>query len=529
MPPQHVAILGGGLTGLSSAFHLARRFPYSRISLLEKQSRVGGWVMSERVDVRVPSAQGTQHTAHTLLEAGPRTLRPNGLAVLELIHLLKLTPSLLTVPRTAPAARNRFLHIPGSPGLLRIPASLPSLLVSPLARTLLPAVLNDAFTSANSPHSTAHTTEQSDADESVDAFLTRRFGAVFARTFGSALVHGIYAADSRQLSMRAAFPQLVEYEKTGAGSVARGVLASAFKSNHAGVLTESEYEFGEVKELMEGVSVYSFKEGMSELVSALESELATKENVRIVKGDGVAELARNDDGGGFKIVTESGMTLTASHLVSAVPLPTLDAIVRSSVSTSPSSLPTLPYLSANPASSVTVVNLVFPGPPESLHPPGFGYLIPRPASDYRTKENILGILGTVFDSCALPAQDAGAPATKITVMLGGPYYAHEQRTLPSVDKKRNTQDPEFAHKLLGELARHLGRERETIPEPLLVRVRTHEACIPTPTPGHEARMAVMRRAVKESWGEHAEVIGAGVGGVSVPACVEAGKRVGRGW
>ena len=90
MPPQHVAVLGGGLTGLSSAFHLARHFPKARISLLEKQDRLGGWVMSERVDVNVPLPGGKEQQAHVLLEGGPRTLRPNGLAVLELVSLLDI-------------------------------------------------------------------------------------------------------------------------------------------------------------------------------------------------------------------------------------------------------------------------------------------------------------------------------------------------------------------------------------------------------------------------------------------------------
>ncbi|EPT02148.1 hypothetical protein FOMPIDRAFT_1144080 [Fomitopsis schrenkii] len=521
MPPQHVAILGGGLTGLSSAFHLARRFPKARISLLEKQNRLGGWVRSERVDVTVPSAEGAPQSAHVRLEGGPRTLRPNGLAVLELVNLLKLTPSLLTVPRTAPAARNRYLHIPGSrPGLLRIPTSLPSLLVSPLARTLLPGVLRDALSPANRPPPT-HDTHATDADgdESVDAFLTRRFGAAFARTFGSALVHGIYAADARTLSVRAAFPLLVELEAKGWGSVARGMLASAFARKPASA-DESGYELGEVEGLMRGVSVYSFREGMGELVDALERNLLGRPNVEILRGDGATSLRRADSGHRFEVQTASGATLTPTHIVSALPLPTLDTLVHSSSS----ALPPLPHLTAEPTSTVTVVNLLFPGPPTALHPPGFGYLIPRPSSYADSeRENPLGVLGTVFDSCALPTQDAGAPVTKLTMMLGGPYYAARPALVSSIT------DPEFMRRLLDTLAHHLGTPRACIPEPLLVRVRTHADCIPTPTPGHETRVTQLREAAKERWGEEAEVIGAGVGGVSVPACVEAGRLVGRNW
>ncbi len=74
---RHIAVIGGGLTGLSSAFHLSRRFPDASITLFEKHHRLGGWVRSERVDVG-PSQQ-------MVLEAGPRTIRPSAKSILELV------------------------------------------------------------------------------------------------------------------------------------------------------------------------------------------------------------------------------------------------------------------------------------------------------------------------------------------------------------------------------------------------------------------------------------------------------------
>ncbi len=81
VPPRHIAILGGGLTGLSSAFHLARKFPQALITLLEQNTKLGGWAQSERVEVK--DSDGVPYTV--LLEAGPRTLRPNAKSVLELV------------------------------------------------------------------------------------------------------------------------------------------------------------------------------------------------------------------------------------------------------------------------------------------------------------------------------------------------------------------------------------------------------------------------------------------------------------
>jgi oxygen-dependent protoporphyrinogen oxidase len=80
--PRHIAILGAGLTGLSSAFHLSRRFPKSLVTLVEKQPRLGGWVRSERAQIRLHNGTET-----VVLEGGPRTLRPNAKAILELVNI----------------------------------------------------------------------------------------------------------------------------------------------------------------------------------------------------------------------------------------------------------------------------------------------------------------------------------------------------------------------------------------------------------------------------------------------------------
>lgn len=80
MPPQHITVLGGGLTGLASAFHLSHRFPTSSITIVEKQDRLGGWIRSERAQIK-----DSRGAASVLLETGPRSLRPSAKSVLELV------------------------------------------------------------------------------------------------------------------------------------------------------------------------------------------------------------------------------------------------------------------------------------------------------------------------------------------------------------------------------------------------------------------------------------------------------------
>ncbi len=70
---QDVAILGGGITGLASAYYLTQELPKAKITIYEASDRLGGWLSSKRVQVK----DGT-----VLFEAGPRTLRPSSNGVL---------------------------------------------------------------------------------------------------------------------------------------------------------------------------------------------------------------------------------------------------------------------------------------------------------------------------------------------------------------------------------------------------------------------------------------------------------------
>ena len=70
-PPKEVAVLGGGITGLTAAFYLAQELPEtSTITVYEAASRLGGWIRTEKVPVNVAGVRG-----EVTFERGPRTLR----------------------------------------------------------------------------------------------------------------------------------------------------------------------------------------------------------------------------------------------------------------------------------------------------------------------------------------------------------------------------------------------------------------------------------------------------------------------
>lgn len=375
---------------------------------------------------------------------------------------------------------------------------------------MVPAVVREPFRASNRPLDIT--------DESFDSLLTRRFGESFARTIGSAMVHGIYATDSRNLSTRATFPILWDAEDRGGGSIVRGFFNRNGKDD-----TNHDYVLGDVQTRMDGIAVYSFRDGIRTITDALVRELKRNPKVQLQSGVGVTSLNLNPLRNTFEvyvfflppqvevslmhslqITTTSNDSTDASHVVSTLSPPVLNKLLPTSKS--------LPHLEANPSSSVTVVNLVFPSSPLGvpLHPPGFGYLVPRPSSGY--DESNSGVLGTVFDSSALSEQDTGG-LTKMTVMLGGPHPLTPSHTsLPVIIKHLTT---------------HLGH---SLPEPLFARTHSHTACIPTLSVGHLGRMDELRTVLNGvPWEGRLEIVGAGVGGVSVGDCVEAGKRVGQGW
>jgi len=174
----------------------------------------------------------------------------------------------------------------------------------------------------------------------------------------------------------------------------------------------------------------------------------------------------------------------------------------------------LPHLLANPHSTVTVLNLVFaaPPPPHELHPPGFGYLVPRPEEGYSASPHAQGLLGVVFDTASLSEQDDGGRFIKMTAMLGGPYASSPSSEEPA--------------SVLPLISAQLGGS-DPLPAPVHYAVHRNVESIPTYLVGHTARMKELRRALRERWGGRLKVVGAGVGGISVADCVKAGWQAAR--
>lgn len=194
---SNVAIVGGGITGLVTAFELKRRgVPFT---LFEAADRVGGVIQTVR-------DQGF------LAEFGPNTLLETSPKISELIRALGIETRLWY---SNPQNNKRFIVRGGKPRAM--PASPPQFFTNSFfSLSAKLALLKEPFIKASPP----------DIEESLAQFVKRRLGQEFLDYAINPFVAGVYAGDPERLSVRHAFAKLHALEQKY-GSLIKGQLQGA--------------------------------------------------------------------------------------------------------------------------------------------------------------------------------------------------------------------------------------------------------------------------------------------------------------
>ncbi len=282
VPDFDVAIVGGGISGLSAAYELDQRgVDYV---LLETSSRFGGVIQTHHVD-------------GFTIDGGPDSLLVQKPAAIELCHELGLGDRLVPTlpPRTAYILRgDRLAPLPHT-SVLGIPTRLLPFLRSGL---LSPAGIARVAAEVVIPAS------HSPADESVGAFFRRRFGQQSVDYIAEPLLAGIHAGDVERLSMQSLFPRLVRAERE------HGSLIRRFRSQAA------------ASRPVDGM-FRSLPNGLGELTAALVARLAPH---RLRADHPVARVSAADRPNRFSITT-SEATFTASQVLLATPAPVTARLV----------------------------------------------------------------------------------------------------------------------------------------------------------------------------------------------------------
>jgi protoporphyrinogen/coproporphyrinogen III oxidase len=233
-----IAIVGAGITGLTAAYRLKQRG--SRVVVYEASDRIGGAIKSERRN-------------GYLAELGPNSLATPSAGVAALLAELGLDSRRVTA---AAAARTRYIVRRGR--LVRLPMSLAELLTTRLfSNSAKLAIFGEPLLEAS----------DSAVDESVAAFVRRRFNQEVVDYLANPFVAGTFAGDPEQLSIRHALPRLQVLERT------QGSLVKAFVQMMKGSRANSMGQGGPG-------NVMSFRDGLQELPDALGRELSSEVRLR---------------------------------------------------------------------------------------------------------------------------------------------------------------------------------------------------------------------------------------------------------
>ncbi len=363
---KRIAIIGGGLTGLTAAWHLHTRGHHVR--LFEAGDRFGGAVRSKRID-------------DWLVEAGPNSLHLNSPEVAAVLGELSLESKILAA---SPVAQNRYV-VRGS-RLRTVPLSSADLFTSRLFSTSAKLrILAELL---------ARPRRRTD-DLSLAAFVREHFGREFADYALDPFISGIYAGDPEKLSTCHAFPQLGELERTY-GSLLRGHVT----------LNRDRRARGEPSS-----QLISFTEGLQTLTDALALALPSHTVERRVKLYPLLpgppwEITWQRDGG--------AQTEEADAVILALPAAALAELRVGGQQ---------PLAALAGIEHPPVASLFLGFRREDITHPLDGFGLLAPARERRV------LLGVIFSSALFPER-APASHVAITVMAGGARQPELARLAP---------------------------------------------------------------------------------------------------
>lgn len=346
--PDPVAIIGGGVTGLTAAFRLqAGGVP---VALYEAGPRTGGVIRTVR-------------DGEWLVECGPNTLLETSPKITALIRELGLESRRWY---SDPGAEKRYL-VRGR-RTIAMPGSQLGFFFTPLFTlgTKL-NLIREPFLPPSPP----------EAEETLEQFVLRRLGREFLDYAINPFVAGVYAGDPARLSVREAFPKLHALEQKY-GSLIKGQFLGARERKKTGEISKQD------------AKKISFDHGLEVFTDTLRDRIAPS----IQLNCSISMLAQ--EGGAWRVADRNGQWIPRRHSAVLLAAPAFHLAGIQMVSDgAPMTLP-LAELASVLYPPVASLALGFRRE-DIAHPlDGFGVLIPQVEG--------FNLLGTLFSSSLFPGR-----------------------------------------------------------------------------------------------------------------------------
>jgi len=462
---KRIAIIGGGISGLTAAFRLEERrrqgAPLEYV-LFEASHRFGGVVQTDHVDEFV-------------VEAGPDSFLTGKVWAADLCRELELGDYLITSNdarrRTYVVLKGQLVPLPD--GLMfMVPTKPFSAFFSPLFswKTKL-RMIREWF----------YAPIASDEDISVAKFVEQHYGREMVDRVAGPLLAGVYGGSADELSVRSVLPLFVEMEAKF-GSLGKAMVRS---SREREKFAGSE---GRPRAAAPTRGVFtSLKNGMQQMADALLARIpddAKRLNTPVTS-------VRPESG--KWLVIAGGRTEEFDGVIVGTPAYVTSALLCESNAEFRSTLASIRY-----SSSVTMA-FAYDVEISGVLPPGFGFLLPETENER--------LIAATFVHNKFPHRAPDGCAL-IRCFLGG------------------TRDEAILQLSDGELTAIVRRELEAIlgikADPRFVRIYRWKQAMAQYGVGHRERVERIRMAISGMPG-----LGLGgnyLGGIGVPDCVRSGSE-----
>ncbi|MDQ2853150.1 MAG: protoporphyrinogen oxidase [Actinomycetota bacterium] len=459
-----IAIVGGGITGLSAAWHLATQHPEHDVTLLESTDRLGG---------KLDSIQVAGHT----IDAGAESVlarRPEALELLAqidapVVHPQRLTASIWSRGELVPMPSGTLMGVPSDP-----------------------SALNGLLDSAEVARASAERpVTLSGNDIAVGELVEQAYGAAVVDRLVEPLLGGVYAGHARELSARACVPALWEAASTG-----RLLTETAARAAQVGAARADQPVFAAIEgglgTLPGRVAEAVRHAGVTVRTSAVVAQLQPVGSGWRLRLGGPDTGAGTGDGAGSAWLNADAVLLATPAAPTARLLTELDPVAAET-------LRRIEY------ASMAIVSFAFPASGAALFDVSTGFLVP-PVDGAQIK-------ASTFSSSKWPWLAEAVPDLRfVRVSLG---RHGETRVL-------QRRDDELIAIALADLRRAVGQ----IPAPVDAVVRRWGGGLPQYAVGHVDRVAAIRCGV--SGYPTLALAGAAYDGVGIPACIASARHAAEG-
>jgi oxygen-dependent protoporphyrinogen oxidase len=425
MNAPHVVIVGGGITGLATAYYLERMAEQHgvrlSITLVERDERLGGKV-------------GTERIGGYLLDTGPDSFLAQKPWAVDLCRELGMADDVI-----APSARKFYILLGGK--LHSVPHELVALVPSkPEALWKASFLSLQAKTRASMEGLIPAQRDQE--DESLSSFMRRRFGDEFALRFAEPLMGGVHAGHPERMSMRSIYPMYWAMERSK-GSITRALLERRASARSNGATAAAS-------------PFVALRHGMASLLDRICARLSATRLALSVGVDALSPLAS----GRMRVRLSDRAEIEADAVVLTTPAFDAADLLRPLAPDAADLLAGIPY------ASTAVVSLAYREGQLAEPLEGSGFLVPRTEA-------------CALTGCTWSSQKwVGRAPEGMALMRAFLGYAGEDRI---VEESSEEELAQTAHRSLAGLLHISG-------DPEFVRVYRWLRAMPQYEVGHHARL-----------------------------------------